>query len=708
MAHECATAASRKLGPMAWRHALCSPAFSLVLLLAGCSAPEPVAAPATPTAPLPTATPTPRRPEDAANAFFTAWQQRQYNAMYDLLSAQAQGATARDVFVRRYTNIGGGVGERELTVRATAPPAAADAPVDRTAETVVPFEVTRRLAVFGDVSETNSLALVQEDGLWKVAWQPGLIFAGLTATSTVRVLPDTPARGRIVDRAGKPLADNGSILAVGVVPGEIKDESELLNALSDALGMPAATIKQRYQGGQPTWFMPIAERAASERADLEAKLGSVDGVSLHDRAARVYALGPAAAHVVGYVGHPTADEVRQLADAGYDESDWIGRAGVEAWGEQQLAGTRGGSIQVVDSGARVVRTIVQKAAVPGADIKLSLDSSIQQAAMNALGDKVGSAVVMDPRDRAVLGLVSQPSFDPNQFVVGVSDAQWQQMNGPDHPLVLRATESAYPTGSIFKIVTMAAGLESSVVKPSDTFDCGPDWTGLPGLTLHNWQSQGMLKLSEALTESCNPAFYEIGLRLDRQDPTILPTFARRFGLGASTSTAGLHDVAGTVPDPAWKQAQLKEAWSSGDSVNLAIGQGYLLATPLQMANAYAALTDGAVAAPNLVPAIKGQVLGSTGLNPSTTAAILDGMKRVTSTAQGTAFYAFRDEKLPIAAKTGSAENENPDAHAWFVGFTPPDKPSLLVLVMIEGGQHGGTVAAPIARSLIDVAYPLTR
>jgi penicillin-binding protein 2 len=217
----------------------------------------------------------------------------------------------------------------------------------------------------------------------------------------------------------------------------------------------------------------------------------------------------------------------------------------------------------------------------------------------------------------------------------------------------------------------------------------------------------MLRLSEALTESCNPAFYEIGLKLDQMDPNILPSFARRFGLGSSTGINGVHDVAGTVPDPTWKQQQIGEPWTSGDAVNLAIGQGYLLATPLQMANAYAALArGGSLLSPELVADQQPGELGTLNLSANTLATILDGMKRVTSTPQGTAYYAFRDEKLAMAAKTGSAENENPDAHAWFVGFLPPQKPSLLVLVMIEGGQHGGTVAAPVARNLIDTAYPI--
>ena len=637
-----------------------------------------------------------------ANAFFGAWQQGQYAAMYDLLSTDAQAATARDVFVRRYTNIHQGIGELKLSVQATGP----------IADGQVPFSVSRSLAIFGDLSETNTLPLLQDaTGLWKVAWQPGLIFKGLSATSSVRVTPDLPTRGRLLDRSGKPLADNGTILSVGVVPGEIKDEAGLLKALSEALGLPADVIKQRYQGGQPEWFMPIVDRSDTERGDLQTRIGSIPGVALHDKPARVYPAGSATAHVIGYVGHPTAAELKQLASAGLDETDWIGRSGVEAWAEQRLAGTRGGVIQIVDQNGHVLREIARKASAPGQDITLSLDGAIQNAAVTALGDKRGSIVVLDPRDNSVLALVSEPSFDPNQFVIGLSDEQWKQLNGDQRPLVLRAAESAYPTGSIFKVITMAAGMEHGVAKASDTFDCGLDWNGLPGVTLHNWQAEGTLRLSEALTESCNPAFYEIGLKLDQRDPMLLPNMARTFGLGSPTGIQGVRDVAGTVPDPDWKRQQLGQPWTSGDAVNLAIGQGYVLATPLQMANAYAALArGGALLPPRLVRDQEQKALGALGLNPKTVAAILDGMKRVTSTAQGTAYYAFRDERLPIAAKTGSAENENPDAHAWFVGFTPtpPDKPSLLVLVMVEGGQHGGTVAAPIARSVIDAAYALTR
>jgi penicillin-binding protein 2 len=265
--------------------------------------------------------------------------------------------------------------------------------------------------------------------------------------------------------------------------------------------------------------------------------------------------------------------------------------------------------------------------------------------------------------------------------------------------VLRATESAYATGSTFKVITMAAGIEKAGYKATDTFDCGLDWTGLPGVTLHNWQPQGRLTLVEALTESCNPAFYEIGLKLDQLDPTILPGFARAFGLGQPTRVVGVPESAGNVPDPTPVQP-----WTNGDAVNLAIGQGYLLATPLQLANAYAALANGgALRAPLLVKGAAQASLGSLPISPGTRATILEGMRRVTSTPRGTAAYAFQGERTPIAAKTGSAENENPQAHAWFVGFATPDQPRVLVLAMVEGGEHGGTVAAPVARQIIDYA-----
>jgi penicillin-binding protein 2 len=665
-------------------------ALALVLVACSTSPPPPLAPPA------PTATPTPPSPDEVAAGFFQAWQQGQYDGMYELLSETARATTPRDLFVRRYANIHAGIGETALSVRQVGSTLLqSDAGTAR-----VPFQVTRSVAIFGDLTEQNELPLSrQADGTWRIDWQPSLIFTELTAATSVRVTPDTPTRGRILDRTGRPLADNGSVVTIGVVPGQVRDEAQMLAVLSDTLGLPPESIKPRYQNGQPDWFMPIASRPDSDKAGLQEKLGSVAGVQLHDTPARVYPSGEAAAHLVGYVGHPTADDLKRLASAGYDDADWLGLSGLEATFEQQLAGQKGGRLAIADAAGKVVRTIAEKASVPGADLQLTLDADIQQQAAQALGDQVGSAIVMDPRDGSLLALVSRPSFDPNRFVAGLTDAEWQALNGGSQPLVLRATESAYATGSTFKVITMAAGIEKAGYTTSTTFDCGLDWNGLPGVTLHNWQPQGRLNLVEALTESCNPAFYEIGLKLDQIDRSILPGFARAFGLGQPTGIVGLGETAGNVPDPA-----ALGVWTNGDAVNLAIGQGYLLATPLQMANAYAALANGGdVRSPVLVKGSAQKQLGRLPISSTTRATILEGMRRVTSTPAGTAFYAFQGERTAIAAKTGSAENENPEAHAWFIGFATPDQPRLLVLAMVEGGEHGGTVAAPVARQIIDYA-----
>lgn len=672
----------------------------LAVFVVACSSPTLPPSPVSAPPPTPAPTPAPPSPDEIAATYFQAWQQGQFDRMYDLVSDAAQATTSRDLFVRRYTNIRAGVGESQLSARQAGSTMLGPDPGTAT----VPFQVTRRVAVFGDLTEQNQMPLVQQaDGTWRVDWSPGLIFHDLSATSSVRVNSDTPTRGRIVDRAGRPLADNGTLLTVGVVPGKIADEAQLDAAVADALGLTPDTVKQRYQGGQPDWFMPIASRPASDSAMLQQKLGSIPGVALQDTPARVYPLADAAAHVVGYVGHPTADDLTRLAAAGYDESDWIGEAGVEATAEQQLAGQKGGTILIVDASGRTLRTIVSKAAVPGADVQLTLDADLQQQASTALGDQVGSAIVMDPRDGSLLALTSRPSFDPNQFVIGLSDAEWQQLNGDAHPLVLRATQSAYATGSTFKVITMAAGIEKAGYTATNTFDCGLDWNGLPGVTLHNWEPQGRLNLVEALTESCNPAFYEIGQRLDGIDSSILPSFARAFGLGQMTGIVGIGETSGNVPDP-----RALPSWTTGDAVNLAIGQGYLLATPLQLANAYAALANGGtLRAPLLVKGADQPVHGSLPISSATRSTILEGMRRVTSTPQGTAAYAFQGERTPIAAKTGSAENENPEAHAWFVGFATPDQPTVLVLAMVEGGEHGGTVAAPVARQIIDAAVAKT-
>jgi penicillin-binding protein 2 len=633
--------------------------------------------------------------------------------MYQLLTVSARSTITETKFVNRYSAIYSGI---ELVSTSVLPTIPQDlTPVGTPPVIAVPIHVTYKLAVIGNVEEDNALPLVLDNGAWRVAWTPGLIFRDLDANRVVRYDPVTPQRGGIFDRSGNVLAEDGLILTVGVIPGEIKDEAAFVKSVSDYLKMSPDAVKKAYASAQPDWFVPLKDMPASEKQAAQTQIGSVPGVSLRDSHRRVYPYGAVAAHVVGYITQIQDSELKDLSAKGYESSDWIGRAGLESWGEDYLRGEKGATLAIVDPDGAVVRTIAQKLSVPGANLYTTLDINYQTAANKTLGSKTGSLVVLNPQDNSILAIASLPTYDPNQFVLGMSDAQWQVLNGPTRPLVFRAAEGLYPTGSIFKVITMSAGLERGGFKPSDTFDCGLDWKGLPGVTLHNWKAEGTLNLIQALTGSCDPTFYTIGLKLNQIDPTILPTFARAFGLGQSTGVAGIDDAAGLVPDPAWKQKQLAQAWFDGDGVNLAIGQGYLLASPLQMANVFSTIANhGKLRTPLLVAQIKrpdGTVIksfasdpkGAIPVTPTNLGYVTEGMRGVTSTPLGTAYYAWQGSPIPMEAKTGSAENETSKAHAWFVGYTTPDHPTLLALVMLEGGELGGQFAAPLGRQIVEYA-----
>ncbi len=650
--------------------------------------------------------------------YIQAWQGGRYADMYRLLTASARATISETRFVARYTNIANGIDQVSVAVLPSIP--ANPVPTGTPPTVSIPFHVTYKLAVLGDLEEDNVLPLVLEEGEWKVAWTPGLIFKDLTATRVVRYDPVPARRGSILDRNGNVLAEDGAIPTVGVVPGEIKNEAELLKALSDYLKLPQDAIKKAYADAQPDWFVPIKDLPASERDAATQKLGNLPGVSIRDKQRRIYPYGAATADFVGYVSPVTEAELKTLRVQGYDAGDWIGRSGVEAWGEQYLAGQKGATLAILEADGTVVRTIAQKLSSPGNDIVTTVDVNYQITANKILGDHAGSLIVMNPQDNSILAISSEPSFDPNLFVLGMTDTQWQALNGPTHPLLFRPAQGLYATGSIFKVITMSAGLERGGFKPSDTFDCGLDWHGLPGVTLHNWKAEGTLNLIQSLTGSCDPTFYTIGLKLTQLDPNILPSFARAFGLGQSTGTPGIVDAAGTVPDPAWKQKQLGQPWFDGDGVNLAIGQGYLLATPLQMANVFSTIANrGILRTPVLVSQIRrpdGTVVksfvaeprGTVPVSPTNLGYVVQGMKGVTSTPLGTAYYAWQGSKIPMAAKTGSAENETSKAHAWFVGYTSPDHPTILTLVMLEGGELGGQFAAPLGRQIVEyaVAHPI--
>ena len=648
-------------------------------------------------------------PYTVMGLYLRAWEQARYSDMYDLLSSQAQASITREKFIQRYTSIT--EGSTILSVKTSFNQDEKLAQADKAAD--LPFSVTMSTARLGEIKEDNVLPVVLENDRWRVNWSPSLIFKDLTGDNRILFEPEDPLRGSILDRKGRPLATKGKVVSVGVVPGQIKDEAALLAALQQQLQLTPAQVRQAIQNAQPDWFVPLRDISEAQATVVRPKLESLAGITFREKAARVYPNGSTAAHVIGYMSRVTAEELKTLAPKGYSEDDMVGRSGIEAWAEDTLAGERGGRLSVVTPQGDRVKVIAEKPAKDGQEVHLSIDLDLQKLAEDALGPQAGSVVIMDVRDNSILALASFPRFDPNQFILGFSDADWKKLNDdPLHPFQDRPVASSYPIGSVFKVVTMAAALDKAGFTPNSPFDCNGKWTGLGnGVVLGDWlpQGHGHLTLSEGLVESCDIVFYELGKKLDSIDPNILPTYARGFGFGQPTGLVGLPEASGQVPDPAWKQANQKDSWYLGDSVNLAIGQGFFLATPLQVANSYAAMARGGrLMAPVLVGQWTGQGVqyqsqprGNLPVSPSSLQAIVQAMRKVTSDPKGTAYYAFQGSTLSLAAKTGSAEAGSPDTHAWFASFAPADQPQIVLVAMVEAKGHGAEVAAPVARKILD-------
>jgi penicillin-binding protein 2 len=655
---------------------------------------------------------------DAARRYLQLWQQQRYPDMYAMLSAASRQTIAQDRFLGRYQAIS--VGATINSIKTNL--AAFSEPPPGATGTDVKFTVTYSTARMGDFPEENTLSMVFEQNEWRVDWKPSLIFKDLTNDRKVVLIPDDPVRGAILDRSGQPLAAQGKIVTLGAVPGRIKNVEQAVAALAKYLGQKPETVRQKIQAAKPDWWVPFKDFPLDKREELTKAFANVDGVLAEEKAARVYPAGAVAAHITGFLAPITPDELKTFGPKGYDDGDLIGKAGVERWAEDILAGTRGGKLIIQDGDGETVRTIAERPAKNGGTIRLTIDLNTQRQADGVLGDKVGSLVMIDPRDNSVLALVSKPAYDPNGFVFGWSDEDWKKLTEDKrNPFQARANLSTYPTGSVFKVITMAAGLEKGGYQPGTQFNCTGQW-GVKELGLKipkgDWKPQGhgKIDLAEGLVESCDIVFYELGNKLESINSNILADFAHQFGLGEVTGTKGLQETEGVVPNPDWKKRTLKEEWFVGDAINMAIGQGYVDATPLQVANLYSTIANGGVLrAPLLIKSIspgdgtppqefQAQERKRVSVSGQNLALIREAMKRVVSSGRGTANYAFTNPpyRIPVAAKTGSAENQNENDHAWFAGFGPADNPQVVVTVMVEGGQHGGTVAAPLGRQAFEI------
>jgi penicillin-binding protein 2 len=638
--------------------------------------------------------------------------------MYPLLSAESQATIAVESFTRRYQNAMTAASVLTVTTRLQSVLREED-------QASAAFQVTLDTALFGTLSANSTMSLSMQSEAWGIDWESALIWPQLAGDKYFRTTYSIPIRANIYDRDALGLATQGTIVTLGVIPGEIEDETSLLQTLTSITGLSAEEIRARYESANPDWKIPIADIAAEVSVEQNEALAAISGIYREEKEGRTYPHGEAAPHIVGWVAPVPAEQLLDYRSRGYRGDEMVGVAGLEAWGEETLAGQHGGRLSIITAAGEEVAQLGQRDAVPGRPIYTTFSRDFQEKSQQILGGRRGAIVVLDVETGAVRALVSGPGFDPNVFVGPTSDVERSQvLTHPHHPLINRATQGTYPTGSVFKIVTISAGMEEAGLDPTgSTFNCPGYWDGLGrGARKYCWKADGhgVITLQDGLSASCNVTYYNVGKTLHELDPDILPQFGSSFGLGEAAGLEGLYEESGLMPSPEWKQSALGELWYPGDTVNLAIGQGYLRVTPLQAARMIAAVASGGILyRPFVVERIAAgpqgpeqvtepEVIGTLPLSPDHLAALQGGLLGVTTKSIGTATHRFAGLDIPVAGKTGTAEAGGADAtpHSWFVAYAPADDPEIALAVVAENAGEGSTVAAPLARQVIEAYYGL--
>ncbi|MDR7435053.1 MAG: penicillin-binding protein 2 [Armatimonadota bacterium] len=552
------------------------------------------------------------------------------------------------------------------------------------------------------------LFLVLVGRLWQLQVLRGEEFLRLSEENRIRSYPVTAPRGLIYDRQGKPLLSNRPSFTVSVLPMEVQSSQEFA-LLGRLLGMDPSEIAGKVQAAiryRPFEPVRIARDVSLEVVTkIEERRLELPGILIQAEPVRHYLYGKLAAHVLGYLGEISEEELKVRKGQGYSMGDLIGKTGIERMYDRLLRGTNGRLQVEVDAMGRPLRVLGSTPPTPGNSLVLSLDVNLQRAAEEALGDRKGAIVAMDPKSGEILALVSHPAFDPNLFAVGISAQEWKRiMTDPGLPLLNRAVDMTYEPGSVFKIVTALAAVDAGVATERTTINC-PGFLRLGKWVFKDWKAHGRVNFIEGVAQSCNVMFWILGRQVG---PERLAEYARRLGMGRPTGIDLPSEAKGLIPDPAWKEQEKGELWYPGETLNMAIGQGYVQVSPLQVARAISAIANGGfLPRPHLLRSVlapDGSVLErvphgpfeSVPVRPRSLQVLREGMIAVVTRGTGRSAAV---SGLSIAGKTGSAENPLGEPHAWFGGFAPAEDPQLVVVVLVEFGRRGGVAAAPIARQI---------
>ena len=552
---------------------------------------------------------------------------------------------------------------------------------------------------------------------WHLQVVRGREFRERAENNRTRLLPLAAPRGPLLDREGRLLVENQASFSVALTPEHSEDLDRSVRLLARLLRMSEGQIRERLARRSGPYRPVIVKSGISlaEVAALEARKLELPEVDVEIVPRRAYPLASAAAHSLGRVGEVSEIQLQQPAFAHLQPGDLVGQAGLEAQYNQRLMGRDGFRKVVVNSRGVEVAEAERQEPRDGPSLTLTLDGRLQAAMEQAFGGRAGSAVALDPQTGEILGMVSLPSFDPNGFTNGIDPALWSRLTSdPETPLMNRVIQGQYAPGSLFKVVASVAALEEGVITPATTFFCGGQIT-LYGTVFHcnRPEGHGLVDLHRALQMSCNVFFYQAGVRLEIER---LSRWAKRLGLGLPTGVDLPHEAGGLMPSPEWKLRTQKTPWYAGETVSVAIGQGQVMVTPLQMARLTALVANGGrLVQPHLVRPGPGQPAElpdpvDLHLKPETLAAVREGLWAVVN--EGGTGWRARIEGLDVCGKTGSAQvvararlqkGGAPTSilpHAWFLSFAPREQARIALVVLVEHGGSGAEAAAPVARQIL--------
>lgn len=555
-------------------------------------------------------------------------------------------------------------------------------------------------------------------------------YSTLAKENSIKIEPTVPSRGIIYDKRGNILAENAQTYTLELIPEQISDMDGTLLKLQKLLELPDEKIelfeKLRKRQKRFTGIPLLSNMTEEEMAKFAVVRPFFHGVDVHIRQLRNYPYGDLASHVIGYVGRINETELKELPIAEYRGSTYIGKLGIEGSYESELHGITGYSEIETNVQGRPLKTLKEVDPITGANLYLTLDMALQKTAYDALGTDTGAVVAIEIKTGGVLTFVSRPGFDPNPFVIGISNSAYQALQtSPEQPLFNRALRGLYPPGSTIKPFMAMAGLEYNTVSVQQQLFC-PGAYQLPNSPhlYRDWKKNGhgSVNVTEAITQSCDVYFYRLAgmLGIDR-----IHSFLQQFGFGEKTGIDLIGEKSGLLPSREWKMSKKSQIWFPGETLITGIGQGYYQVTPLQLATATATLANkGKIVTPHLIdkliPEPPSQLAEKVPqktipLESANLKTVVAAMVNVIHSNRGTARSIGLDINYQIAGKTGTAQvinikqnasynehqidKKNRD-HALFIAFAPADDPKIAVAVIVENGGHGGSVAAPIAAKVI--------